>query len=248
MEEGRKKQKSLRTRFRDCFGGGGVAQSRVPLDIWKHILLITDLRSLSRMAQTSKPFYEVVREDIRVNNWELARRYRREGQIPLALKCLKSCVEHNHPDATFHMAFAQYHGGGWGLGPDYNESLKYTYKAIALGNQCALLVLSRLKSEITSLYNITDSFAVGFFHYICHNNDAEAFKYFKDSAHRGNEFAQYYLGCLYHRRVDGSVDKGIEWITKSAEQGYGRAQLYLAKYQDREKWLSKAQRQSTCWV
>lgn len=249
MEEGQKRQKSLRSRFRECFKPG-VPQSLVPLDIWKRILLNTDPQSLGGMAQTSKPFEEVVQKDIRVNNWELARRYRKEGQIRLALKCLKSCVDHNHPEATFQLGYAYKHGG-WGVERNISLTLIYLNKAIELGNEHALVYHYFLYgSDKLSTTKLTNAFALGVYHSRCLYDRVTGFKYFEQSAKQGDEFGQYFLCCAYLQGdgTDKNTDRAVEWCIKSAEQGYGTPQLALGRdstLENRQMWLNKANAQKT---
>jgi TPR repeat protein len=248
MERGQKRQKSLRSRFKYSFNG---IQGHVPIEIWiRHILLVTDLQSLSNMAQTSKPFKEIVHENVRINNWELARRYRKEGQIPLALKCLKSCVEHNHPEATFHLGYA-YIKGGWGVGTyDCELSKEYFNRALELGYERALVYLTDIQKFDPVAFNITDSFALGYFCF-CHQDNylTKAFQYFQDSAQKGDEFGQYYLGYMYFHELgtERNTFKAVEWFTRSAEQGHCVAQKALANIKRDPKWLLKTKRQKTLW-
>jgi TPR repeat protein len=218
MEEGQKRQKSQRTRFKECFKPG-VPQSRTPLDIWKHILLNTDPQSLGGMAQTSKPFEEVVRDDIRVNNYPLARRYRKEGQIRLALKCLKSCVNHNHPEATFQLGYS-YLVGGWGVHHDANKEKKYLKRAVGLGSEHALILFD---STIECI----------------RYNPRDVIKHFEKSPE--DELYQYELGRLFFERYDvDNKELAIKWWTKAAEQGCARAQHALGIHLPDKRWLNKA--------
>lgn len=251
MEEGQKRQKSLRSRFRECFKPG-VPQSLVPLDIWKHILLNTDPQSLGGMAQTSKAFEEVVREDIRVNNYPLARQYRKEGQIGLALTCLKSCVDHNHPEATFQLGYSHMFGG-WGVETRYYEKgSKYCKKAFQLGYDCGVLY-GHITSEIREISpeQLTNPLSRGFYYEHVMGEIEIAIKYYEKSAQEGNELAQWTLANHY-RNVSGTHtdhNKAMELYLKSAEQGFGQAQQSLGQIMlnsmERERWSKKALAQNT---
>lgn len=227
MEEDRhKKQKTLQTRLRLSFGPS-LPQSHVPLDIWKHILQTTDLESMSCMAQTSKAFEEVVREKIRTNNLALARRYKKEGQIRLALWCLRSCVDHGNSEAMFDLGYAHMYGG-WGAKRDTPAGNKYFGMAQDLGNERALVMNCWQFIRLGASYN--DPFARGYFSiYSGVGNEEEQFADFQMSAHQGDEYGQYYLGLCYMGGTGTEIntDEGIKWIAKSAEQGFYEAQREL---------------------
>jgi TPR repeat protein len=232
MEEGRhKKQRTLRTRLRDSFGNPSLPQIHVPLDIWKHILQTTDIQSMSHMAQTSTAFEEIVREKIRTNNWGLALQYRKEGQIRLALWCLKSCVKHGHPHATFHLAYA-YTYGGWGVDVYPKKATKYWERAIELGSEHALVLSKTLPK--TYNYNTTNPFILGQIHLLdASGSTALAIQYLEQAAaQEGDEFAQYALGRQFRLGLLVPKDpyKAVEWYTKSAEQGLASAQYILWNY------------------
>lgn len=247
MEEGRqKKQKTLRTRLRDCFGKPSLPQSHVPLDIWKHILQTADIQSMGKMAQTSKAFEEVVREKIRTNNWELALRYRKEGQIRLAKWCLKSCVKHGHPHATFHLGYAHINAG-WGVNVHQNtKAKKYMERAIELGSEHALVLGTRIgHQQIQS----TNPLVLAYMHLFGKDgSSALGLQYLEQAAQNGDEFAQHQMGkqLQYGYITDKDIKKALDWYTKSAEQGYACAQYSLCCYYTnkgneklREKWWNR---------
>lgn len=258
MEEGLKKQKSLRTVLRECFGGIELPQSLVPLDIWKHILQTTDIQSMSCMAQTSKAFEKVVWEKIRTNNLALARRYKKEGQIRLALWCLRSCVDHGNAEAMFDLGYAHIYGG-WGAKRDKPTGNKYIRMAQDLGNERALVIYCWQFIRLGASNN--DPFARAYLsRYSGAGNEEQQFANFQMSAHQGDEYGQYYLGLCYIEGTgtEKNTEEGIKWITKSAEQGFYEAQRELETRYQRdclgevtnvhlkllsEKWWKKANAQ-----
>lgn len=111
----------------------------VPYDIWKNFIFVQveDLKTLGVVAQLSRGSKCVV-EEIRKNNMALAKRYRREGQIPMALKCLRSSAECNNPEALFELGWA-YCNGGWGVPKNYEKGLGLYVDAAELGNGKAVI-------------------------------------------------------------------------------------------------------------
>lgn len=98
----------IRKLLRTCFRN--VTPALVPLEVWWDIVLGTDLRAMPILAQTSKGFWQLVKEIRRRNLW-IALEYRRIDQIPLARKCLIMCANHGIPEAMFHIGYAKQHGG-----------------------------------------------------------------------------------------------------------------------------------------
>lgn len=250
MEEGRqKKQRTLRNRLRDSFGNRSLPQSLVPLDIWEHTFQIADIKSVSCMAQTSTAFEEIVREKIRTNNWGLALQYRKEGQIRLALWCLKSCVKHGHPHATFHLGYA-YHNTGWGVVVNSKKGEKYTKRAIGLGSEYALVLGGKIPQQIQS----TNPFILGYVYLYDANAPWQlGIQYLEKAAEEGDEFAQYMLANQYERGVVLPKDskKALEWYTKSAEQGLIYPMLRIfgyyhnkGNYELYKKWFGRYRAQS----
>lgn len=93
--------------------------SRVPFDIWKDIIDKTTAETTDTImivTQTCKGFQDLVWY-LQTNNLPLAKRYRRDGWIAQAKKCLESCVEQGNLDAKYCMADA-YRFGGWGFQVD----------------------------------------------------------------------------------------------------------------------------------
>ncbi|CAG8582333.1 3142_t:CDS:1 [Ambispora gerdemannii] len=61
----------------------------------------------------------------------------------------------------------------------------------------------------------------------CKKDQKKALYWYQKAADGGLVVAQYYLGCLY-LNIFFDTDKGIEYITKSAEAGFSGAQVKLA--------------------
>lgn len=131
-----KTKEEPRVLLRKCFRN--FLYALVPYDVWKNLIFaqvhIKTLGAVTQLSQGSK----CAVEEIRKNNMVLAKRYRREGQIPMALKCLQSSAECNNPEALFELGWA-YSNGGWGVKKDSIMSIAYHEKAYKLGNAMAIL-------------------------------------------------------------------------------------------------------------
>lgn len=77
--------------------------SFVPYEIWKEIVCYSHLNTICFLAQTCWGFKELV-EDVR--SLDLALKYRREGDIDLALKYLQRCANCGCAKAMFHLGYA----------------------------------------------------------------------------------------------------------------------------------------------
>jgi TPR repeat protein len=207
----------------ECFEPS-ASQNCVSIDIWERILRLADPQSLGQMAQTSKSFEKFVRKIIRVNNYQLARQYRKEGQIHLACECLKSCVDHNHPEATFQLAYS-YYAGGWGIGPDQAKDDETYALAKNLGCTGYHLVFKDYEYELTK-------------------------EFLQSPKKQEDEYYQYHFGIMLYNGyyyLDKNEEKGLEWLTKSAEQGFARAQRAVGRLTNDERWLKKAEKQKNKW-
>jgi TPR repeat protein len=265
MERGKKKQKSLRTLLRECFGETKLPQKWLEVDIWQLIIVNADLQSVSTMAQTSKAFNQLVEDNYRTNNLKLAKRYLREGQTRMARRCLENCVEHGNPEAMFCIGYA-YFSGGWGLKPSNQNMYEYLKMSADAGNPRGMVYYARIYQgnmvlEGGSRSNIYyqralasgDLFARGYYYYYGANpadttNSFEAVKCFTKLAMDGDEHAQYFMGdChLYGKKgVDKNREKAIEWYTKAAEQGFYPALDVLSQMivGTNSKWARMAHKQ-----
>lgn len=251
MEEGlQKRGKTIQTMLRECFGN--VVHKLIPKEIWQYILLNTNPRDISTIAQMCKAFNELVEQVIRSNNLKLAKQYLREGQTKMALRCLKNCVEHGNTEAMFVMGYAHTRGG-WGLEFDGYKSREYFKMAADGGNRRGMVFYECIykpyqnNSYGKSLLDSDDFFVRGYSYYRgnhCFISYETALNYFTKSAMMEDEYAQYYLGLCYMNGYGtyGDEQKAIEWFTKSAEQG-----LYVAQEQLSlmylEKWKKIADKQ-----
>lgn len=248
MEEGlQKRGKTIQTMLRECFGN--AVQKLIPKEIWQYILMNTNPREISTIAQMCKAFNELVEQIIRSNNLKLAKQYLREGQTKMALRCLQNCVEHGNTEAMFVMGYAHTRGG-WGLEFDDDKSREYFKMAADGGNHKGMVFYECIyqsyqnNSYGKSLLDSDDFFVRGYSYYdgaAVDNN--QAIYYFTKSAMMEDEYAQYYLGLCYMMNDREDKEKGIEWLRKSAEQG-----LYVAQEQlslmHLEKWKKIADKQN----
>lgn len=157
-----KKLRSMRKLLRRCFRN--VAPTLVPLEVWWDIVLGTDVRAMTLLAQTSKGFWQLV-EEIRRRNLRIALEYRRIDQIPLAKRCLTLCANHGIPEAMFHIGYAKQHGG-FGFKKQSNDWIK---KASDAGYPLAMaMYLEECYSFMLedAVLSSEDNCAIGYYHYI----------------------------------------------------------------------------------
>lgn len=133
METTTKKGTSLGQRIKACIKRDSAVYW-IPSDIWKEFLWkYVDAKSLTRLAQTSSVFTELVKH-VCENNVRVAWECRKENQIPLARKWLLSCAENGNKDAMFHLGFALKTEGGWGYAPSPLAGLMWLKKAAKDGH------------------------------------------------------------------------------------------------------------------
>lgn len=210
----------------------------VPFEIWKDIVTSCDLKVVGLLSQTCWGLRELV-EDARDNNIEIALRYRREGQISRALKCLQTCVVHGNSMAMFHIGFA-YLNGGWGLKKARNEATEWFKKAAERGSDAgkALYALRLICGDgafdSSNLWgrkalSSGSSLAAGYCYYLglgTLQDQKKAFALFELAAEGGDEYGQYMLGICYQRGDGVEVNyKSLFWYSESARQGLSESQF-----------------------
>ena len=83
MEILQKKRKiEARNLLRTCFIDAFFLLSLIPFEIWKHIMNISDLKSIVFLSQTCWAF-SLMFDDLQTNKFSIATRFRRNNQIPL---------------------------------------------------------------------------------------------------------------------------------------------------------------------
>lgn len=190
------KYDDARSLLRRCFRN--PLFSLVPFDIWKDILEKTTVQTtttLVRITQTCKGFKDLV-EYLQTNNLPLAKRYRRDGWITHAKKCLESCIENGNLDAKYCLLSA-YMLGGWG----YESNVGVANKM--------------LREYTDALYIFTP---------LCLSTTERPISEWIQEAVKGNEFVQFQLGLYYNNQ--GKRSLAIHWLFKSAVQGYAHAQYH----------------------
>lgn len=130
------RKSEARSLFKNCFKSGFFLQ--VPFEIWKNVIFVADLKSIGLLSQTCWGFKELI-ENVRESNIVVALRYRREGQIPHALKCLQRCAYFGNSFAMFHLGYG-YWDGGWGLKRDPKQAVQWFKRAAEDGNGAGMAV------------------------------------------------------------------------------------------------------------
>jgi TPR repeat protein len=126
---------------------------------------------------------------------------------------------------------------------------KYLGMAKQAGNERALVI--DCWQFIIPDKQYTDPFARGYLARFSgvFDLEEEEFVNFQMSAHQGDEYGQYYLGLCYLEGTGTTtnIDEGIQWLTKSAEQGYYDAQREIGircqwngDIELSKKWYKKA--------
>lgn len=235
MEQSTKRVRydDARTLLRRCFRNQLCSQ--IPFDIWKNILSKTtedSTRVLGVVAQTCSAFRDLLLF-LQQNNLPLAKAYRRDGQIKQAKTCLQNCVDSGNLDAKYHMADALRHGG-WGF-PDDNNLAKKMFKELEDTGYYVDpdgLIFLFLMPGITGIVDdekalsFNDPFMIGEY-YRAHNMQHIAMAHYSVAADNGNEFAQFRIGMYYYGL--GKIHTAIQWLYKSAIQGYAHAQYHFYK-------------------
>lgn len=126
--------------LKNCFGNNLFAL--VPFEVWKEIAFECDGKSIVMLAQTCLGFKELV-GSVRLLYFENAKTFRREDQIPKALKSLQRSAECGHLEAIFQMGYG-YLYGGFGLQQNHSESTKWFKKAAENGFYPAMVWLYHL--------------------------------------------------------------------------------------------------------
>lgn len=225
MEQKTKRIKydDARTLLRRCFRNSLF--SSVPFDIWKDILDKTTVETTNTVVAitlTCRGFQDLVRF-LQVNNLVLAKRYRRDGWIAQAKKCLENCVEQGNLDAKYCMADA-YRFGGWGFEIDEYKGLCMFEELQTTGLFVVSWIVSEQPTGRPDISMIKDTFQIGEYYYYGSERGC-AIPYYTIAANEGNEFAQYKLGIFYLDQQNLTL--AIHWLYKSAAAGYVRAQTEL---------------------
>ena len=202
-------RKSLRKCFRNNIF------SLVPYEIWRDLIVSYsgDVRIILLLSQTCRGFNNLV-DDIGKTNINLALLLRREGQIPLALKYLRKCVDNGDSLAMFHLGYA-YWRGGWGVNDEDDEScdksMYWLERSAKYGNPHGMAFFAHFlrkgyygvqpNIELSIIWgqkalSSNDPFAKGLFWLEGlggKQDHFKAFPYFETSAKEGDEFGQYYF-------------------------------------------------------
>lgn len=232
----------MRRLLKQCFRS--VAPALVPTEVWWDIVLGTDVRAMTLLAQTSKGFWQLVEEIRRRNLW-IALEYRRINQIPMAKRCLTLCANHGIPEAMFHIGYARQHGG-FGFKKSYrcNDWIK---KASDAGYPLAMAIMAYAqnrsrKTLIDKVFLSKDECAMGYCCWLRHSSfdgsKEECISYFTLSAVEGNEFGQCFLASCYedglyqegHEIMSSNYGLAVYWHTKAAEQGHAKSQKFMYKH------------------
>jgi hypothetical protein len=203
MEQKSKRIKydDARSLLRRCFRNSLF--SSVPFDIWKDILNKTTeetTNTIVTLTQTCRGFQDLV-QFLQVNNLVLAKRYRRDGWIAQAKKCLENCVEQGNLDAKYCMADAK-RFGGWGFEIDEMKGIEMLRELQSTGLFTLPWPVIPVVFEEQTLSALKDTFQIAEYHYYHDYNVEEdamgrySTTYYKIAANEGNEFAQYKLGIF----------------------------------------------------
>lgn len=237
-----KKLSDTRRLLRLCFTRLPPA-TQVPLEVWRNnVVLETDLRTMTLLAQTCKAFWELV-EEIRRCNVRVALVYRQYDQIPLARRCLKMCARNGVAEAMFHLGYAKRYGG---FGVGYSEhNNKWIGKAAQAGSYIAMAIYGHcFKRSNPSIYNFwvekviasNDALALGY-HFYANCDLKKAFPFLEKSAKEGNEHGQYWFSQV-------SKQEKTYWLTRAAEQGFYKAMCDLSSQDFSKDLANRAQKQS----
>lgn len=217
--------------------------SIVPFEIWKDIVCYADAKSILKLSQTCWGFRALL-EIVRDLYFEIALRYRREDQIPLALKCLQRCADCGNTLAMFHLGYACM-DGGWGLKQDVKQAAGWLKKAARGGNAAGMAFFAHYLKDGCGVEKDMDqsavwaqkalssnnSFAVGYcsrFGLRTSPDMGKAFSLFEVSAKEGDEFGQFWLGCCYMSdEIGRNCGKSLYWFIKSAENGLAVSQRFV---------------------
>jgi hypothetical protein len=235
-----KKLRVMRKLLRKCFRN--VAPALVPLEVWWEIVLGTDVRDMTLLAQTSKAFWQLVEEIRRRNLW-IALEYRRIDQIPLARKCLTMCANHGIPEAMFHIGYAKFHKG-FGFKNSIYLHNDWIKKAADVGYPLAMAFLicqpgmirqSDAEKLIERVFLSKDPCAIGYYYFKRMPTliSKECVDNLKIVAEKGNEFAQYILAGVYAngtRDILRDDEEAMYWYGKAAHQGHFNSLQILSRF------------------
>ena len=241
-----KKLSDTRCLLRLCFTRLPSA-SQVPLEVWRdNVVLETDLRTMTLLAQTCKAFWELV-EEIRRCNVRVALVYRQYDQIPLARRCLKMCARNGVAEAMFHLGYAKMYGG---FGMSYHKYNTYWIeKAAEAGSYIAMVMYGHIKYNTNNYWyqealSSKDNLACGYYFLrVFPSNDRyeKARLHLEKSANEGNEFGQYWLSECNRKLSHEMEITNDKWMNRAAKQGLFAAQAHIGKYD--YYWIKRAKKQ-----
>lgn len=231
MERVKKRAKYIEPDLRVAIRGAfqGVLEPRVPLELWKTIVLNTALKDLGTIARCSKAFRRLV-EHIRGSHVRVAIEYRRARQRVLAERCLTMCADNGDGEALFRLGYA-HENGGWYLN---KQDRNYTFPRQMYGKSAVAgypvgmifyakcLAMMSINPHCRWVQKAVDSqhpFALGYYHLMFTHDVEKALKFFEVGATRDkDDLAQFYLALCYEYVVRDH-ERALYWYTEAAAQG-----------------------------
>lgn len=252
------RKNEARSLLRKCFKNNIF--SFVPFEIWKEIVSFAEARTICFLTKTCWGFKELV-ENIGENNFKLALLFRKESQIILAKKYLLLSANNRNPIAMFHLGFASFHVGGWGLKVDCEGAAEWFKKSAEAGYGPAMALYANCfkwghgVSKNQNLRNTwgkkalssNNLFAAGYCYSMTLGTSTDyerACNLYEVLGEEGDEFAQYMLGNLheYGLGVAKDYERALYWYLKSAENGLVNSQ-FAAGYLYRDGFGGKVDKE-----
>lgn len=178
------------------------------------------------------------------------------------------CAEIGNSRALFHIGYAYWSNGGWGLKEDKKKAADCFKKSSQLGSSHAMVLYAYCLLEgdgveedkesgyswVKKALSTKDSFAVGFCHYwgfegIISQSNSLSFEYMEVSAKGGDEYGQRFFGTLIELGYGPELDNedAFLWYLKSAEQGLASSAHRVAKMLEEGKGCKKNVELSKMW-
>lgn len=241
--------------------------SFVPFEIWEEIVVDCDAKVIFMISQTCWAFRSLI-INAKEKYLQKALKLRIEGDIPLALKCVQFSANCGNSTAMFHLAYG-YRYGGFGVKRDIKKATTWLRNASMSGSAAGMaMYLYRLyyyehgKDLETNLrdswsqkaLSSDDPFATGYCYWFnlgVSFDAVKALKCFEESAEKGNEFGQNYLGLVFFEgkgKIAPSYEKSFYWYMKSAEQGLADSQYRVGFMYKLGQGCEKNIEMATLWM